>query len=254
MPDAIAIIPARYGSTRFPGKPLASDTGRPLIQHVVEQVYKAERVSRVLVATDDERIAQAVRGFGGEVVMTRDGHPNGTSRLAEVVDVLDLDDEAWVLNVQGDEPEIDPAVLDALIAAAADGDAPMLTLCHPIDAAEAANPNVVKVVTDTSGNALYFSRAPIPYPRDAPPAGMHSIYKKHVGVYLYRRGFISKYVVLPPTPLEGLEQLEQLRVLEHGHAIRMVVCPTAPPGIDTPDQYAAFVERWRAGEIARQRR
>lgn len=240
-PTAVAIIPARYGSTRFPGKPLADATGRPLIQHVCEQVGRAERIHSVIVATDDERIRDAVTAFGGQVVMTRYDHPNGTSRLAEVA--ADLSDEI-IVNVQGDEPEIDPAVIDAAVdALAAKPDCAMATVASPFAADEdPADPNVVKVVLRCDGTALYFSRAVIPFDRDQTGAVSPL---RHVGLYVYRRALLLTYPTLSPTPLEQTEQLEQLRVLEHGGSIAVAVMPTHHSGIDTPEQYAAFVKRHR---------
>jgi 3-deoxy-manno-octulosonate cytidylyltransferase (CMP-KDO synthetase) len=247
---ALAIIPARYASTRLPGKPLLAETGRPLIQHVVEQVSRAQRVARVLVATDDPRIADAVASFGGDAVMTRDDHPNGTSRLAEVVQSIGCEPDELVLNIQGDEPEIDPAVIDALAGLMHDQpDLPMGTVAAPLDSRdELGNPNVVKLVCDRRGHALYFSRAAIPHHRDAgdpaPP------YRRHLGLYAYRAAFLPVYADLAPTPLEEAEKLEQLRALEHGHAIGVALTDHAHAGIDTPEQYAAFVQRWRAGGAA----
>ncbi len=251
-PLAVAIIPARYASTRFPGKPLAAETGKPLIQHVVERVRRAIRVSRVLVATDDRRIADAVAAFGGHAVMTRDDHPNGTCRLAEVAAGLEPRDAQLIVNVQGDEPEIEPAVIDRLVdALAADFDAPMATVASPFaDDEDPDDPHIVKVVLDQRGRALYFSRCPIPFVRHdaAPPqqAGEAPAHLKHLGIYAYRRDFLLRYPTLPATPLEQTERLEQLRALEHGYAIATVVMPVRHHGIDTPEQYAAFVARCRA--------
>jgi len=243
--SAIVVIPARYGSTRFPGKALATETGRPLIQHVYERAARATRTSRTVVATDDERIAEAVGAFGGECVMTRSDHPNGTSRITEALERLD-DGSDVVVNVQGDEPEIDPAVIDLAIAAlerAADCDAATVACPFGCDD-DPADPNVVKVVRDREGRALYFSRSLIPFDRDgrgeAPPL-------RHVGLYAYRRDFLLAYVSLAPTPLERAEQLEQLRILEHGRRIAVAVTSDSATGrgVDTPEQYRAFVERWR---------
>ncbi len=237
----VAVIPARYASQRFPGKMLASDTGRPLIQHVYEQTAKSA-VDRVLVAADDDRIADAVRGFGGEVVMTRVDHPNGTSRIAEAVADIDA---PIIVNVQGDEPEIDPAVIDAAVAALrAHDDCVVSTVASPFQPGEdPANPNIVKVALDQVGRALYFSRALIPHDRDGDG---HITPLKHVGLYVYRREFLLRYPDLVPTPLEASEKLEQLRILEHGERIAVATMPTAHHGIDTPEQYAAFVARWNA--------
>jgi len=245
----LAVLPARYASTRLPGKPLLAETGRPLIQHVVERVTQAKSVGRVIVATDDERIFDAVTGFGGEAVMTRADHPNGTSRLAEVVQQLGCEPDELVLNVQGDEPEIEPGVIDALAEAMrADEALPMGTVAAPLtDTDDLQNPNVVKVVCDRRGRAIYFSRSPIPHHRDGQsvtpnPAGPPP-YLRHLGIYAYRAAFLPVYAALPETPLEQLEKLEQLRALEHGHAIAVALTDHAHPGIDTPEQYAAFVAR-----------
>jgi len=246
---ALCIIPARYASVRFPGKPLADRTGKPLIQHVVENARRATRIDRVVVATDDRRIHDAVLGFGGESVMTRADHPNGTSRIAEAVEKLDAPHEL-ILNVQGDEPETDPAVIDALVAGLADDpDADMATLYAEFGPGEdPADPNIVKLIKDQHDRAIYFSRALIPYVRDdsaqAPHVRAGLRFFKHPGLYAYRRSFLSVYPTLAPTPLEQAEKLEQLRVIEHGRRIKLVRCP-APlhPGIDTPAQYDAFVRR-----------
>jgi len=332
--QALALIPARYDSTRFPGKPLAAETGRPLIQHVVERVRECQTIDRVVVATDDQRIFDAVVGFGGEVVMTGE-HPNGTSRLAEAVEVLekqagvgesDPSPFPLIVNVQGDEPEVPATTVDALVRGlAADPESDMATLASPFEADEdPSNPNVVKLVLDRRGRAMYFSRSPIPHDRDAPgsqghcaragsqgrhaasggqdscaasasrgpctshgnrngstaskceadrvnPAGQghHAevqadpeqasehlplpegvpgagvVMYKHPGLYAYRRAFLALYPTLAPTPLEQAEKLEQLRVLEHGYAITVIHADAPHPGIDTPEQYAAFVKRWR---------
>lgn len=238
---ALAVIPARFASTRFPGKPLADRTGKTLIQHVVERARLAKRVGRIIVATDDARIADAVRAFGGEVCMTREDHPNGTSRIAEVVQGIAEADSRIVVNVQGDEPEIEPAVIDQLIdGLIADADAPMATLASDFAADEdATDPNIVKLILNQRGRAMYFSRSLIPYDRDK--RGIRPL--KHPGLYAYRRDFLLKYVTLPATPLEQIEQLEQLRALEHGYAIAVVKTAVKHHGIDTPEQYEAFVQR-----------
>ena len=240
MSDVVVVIPARFASTRFPGKPLASRTGRPLIQHVCQRAALAKCASRILVATDDSRIERVVREFGGQVVMTRDDHPNGTSRLTEVA--RDLPAGTIVVNVQGDEPDIDPALIDKAVDAL--GDADMCTIASPFAADEDPNdPNIVKVVVDRSGRALYFSRSLIPYKRDAMGPCQPL---KHVGLYVYRREFLIDYVGMMPTPLERTEQLEQLRVLEYGRRIQVVIAETKHHGIDTPEQYDEFVRRWSA--------
>jgi len=233
-----AVIPARYASTRFPGKPLVDILGKPMIQWVYERTALSTTVDRVIVATDDERIAAVVRGFGGEVCMTRSDHPTGTDRLAEVAAGIETD---LVVNVQGDEPLIAPAMIDAAVAPLlADASIVMGTLKTAITSVEEyLNPNVVKVVTDCRGFALYFSRAPIPHPRDFADALAERFAEvgafKHIGLYVYRRQFLLGYPHLPATPLENLEKLEQLRALEQG--CRIMVAETAAPsqGVDTPE-------------------
>lgn len=245
---AVAIIPARYASTRFPGKPLADRTGQTLIQHVYEQVARCRRIERVVVATDDDRIASAVVEFGGESVMTRADHPNGTSRLDEAASALGLGDASWICNVQGDEPEIDPDVVDLAIEQTQASGHEMGTLASPFAPDEdPTNPNIVKVVVGQNGRALYFSRAMIPHRRDLEHASVAAPLK-HVGLYVYRRSMLRTYVGLDATPLEETERLEQLRVLEHGHAIAVAIAETAHHGIDTPEQYDAFVARCGAGD------
>jgi len=233
-----AIIPARYASTRFPGKPLAEIAGIPMICHVLDRTRQAKSVDRVIVATDDPRILSVVERFGGEAVMTRDDHPTGTDRLAEVAENLDSE---LVVNVQGDEPLIDPRMIDQAVAPMlADPSLPMGTLKTRItDPDEFLNPNVVKVVTEVNGCARYFSRAPIPYPRDfsADIQGNFSRFSayKHIGLYVYRRTFLLGYPTLDETPLEKLECLEQLRALEHGFRIHVAETTLASCGVDTPE-------------------
>ena len=242
--SALAIIPSRYQSVRFPGKSLADDTGKPMIQHVVERTRQARCIGRVIVATDDRRIHDAVTGFGGEAAMTRGDHPNGTSRIAEVVRRFGDESGDVIVNVQGDEPEIEPSVIDQLVdGLIADPDAPMATLASDFAPDEdPADPNIVKLVVDRHNRALYFSRSLIPFDRD----GRGAIPLKHPGLYAYRRAFLPTYVALAPGVLEQIEQLEQLRALEHGHRIAVVQTVVRHHGIDTPEQYAAFVKRHRA--------
>jgi 3-deoxy-manno-octulosonate cytidylyltransferase (CMP-KDO synthetase) len=239
LTEAVVVIPARYHSTRFPGKPLAKLWGKPLIQHVYERAVQSRRCDRIIVATDDAGIAAAASSIGAEVAMTRPDHPTGTDRVAEVARGLDCD---LVVNVQGDEPLVDPASIDAAVEPlAADASIPMGTLCAPIEeTADLANPNVVKVVLDQAGFALYFSRLPIPFVRDG---GAEMARYRHIGLYVYRREFLLKLGDLSPTPLEQAERLEQLRVLEHGHRIRVVMVASASPGIDTPAELAALEGR-----------
>ncbi len=233
-----AIIPARYASTRFPGKPLADILGKPMIQWVYERTARSAMVDRVIVATDDARISEAVEAFGGEVQMTRADHPTGTDRLAEVASRIDTD---IVVNVQGDEPLIDPQMIDMAVAPLVeDRSLPMGTLMTPLGGVEEyRNPNVVKVVASRAGCALYFSRAPIPHPRDfAGDLGTRFSEVpafKHIGLYVYRKEFLLAYPGLEPTPLENLEKLEQLRALEHGYPIRVVKTDLVSQGVDTPE-------------------
>jgi 3-deoxy-manno-octulosonate cytidylyltransferase (CMP-KDO synthetase) len=240
MAEAIAVIPARYASVRFPGKVLADRTGKPLIQHVYEQVTAARSVGRVVVAADDERIVHAVEGFGGEAVLTRPDHANGTSRIAEVAPALGA---PVIVNVQADEPEIEPGLIDLAVQTLHEHAACVVsTLGSPFSAEEdPADPNIVKVVVGAAGTALYFSRALIPHDRDGTsrPGPL-----KHVGMYVYRAEFLETFVGLAPTPLEQAERLEQLRILEHGYDIAVAVAEARFHGIDTPQQYDEFVERF----------
>lgn len=239
----VAIIPARLGSTRFPRKLLASATGRPLVQHVREAALRARTLSRVVVATDSEEIAAAVGAFGGESVMTSAAHPNGTSRLAEAADRLGLADSAVVVNVQGDEPELEAALIDLAVETLGASGAEVATVASPFgEGQDPGDPNIVKVVLDARGRALYFSRTPIPHDRDGAGACVARPLK-HVGLYTYRAGFLREYVRLAETPLECTEKLEQLRVLEHGYSIAVAVAEAHHVGIDTPAQYEAFVRR-----------
>ena len=249
MSDAIAILPARLGSTRFPRKVLASRTGKPLIQHVWEQTRRAASLSRVVVATDEREVHDIVLGFGGESVLTSPSHPNGSSRLAEAASILGVPPEALVVNVQGDEPEMDPAVIDAAVALARTSGAEVSTVASPLAPHEAFdNPNIVKVVMRADGMALYFSRAKVPFPREGGAAGTPEAAPvlKHIGLYVYRAAFLRTYVTLPPTPLERTEMLEQLRVLEHGYRIAVAVQRCDLVGVDSPEQYEAFVKRYEA--------
>lgn len=247
MQQVVAIIPARLGSTRFPRKVLANATGKPLIQHVWERAKQAWSIRRVVIAADDREVADAVGDFGGEFVMTASSHANGTSRLAEAAEVLRLPDDAIVVNVQGDEPEVDPHVIDAAVAKLMESGAEVATVASPFRSGEdPSNPNIVKAVLGVTGLALYFSRAAIPYARDGGTG--ESTPLKHVGLYVYRTGFLKKYAAMPSTPLERTEVLEQLRVLEHGYRIAVAICDVSTTGIDTPEQYAAFVERARAAQ------
>ncbi|HPD15102.1 MAG TPA: 3-deoxy-manno-octulosonate cytidylyltransferase [Planctomycetota bacterium] len=247
MAKVVVAIPARYPSTRLPGKPLLRETGRFLIQHVYEQVSLAPCVDDVVVATDDERIRAAVESFGGRALMTSPGHRSGTDRIAEAARHVEAD---IIVNVQGDEPEIEPDAIDLAVALLErHPGADMSTLAAPIaEPDHLRNPNLVKVVLDTQGYALYFSRALLPasksYP-EVPPGDPHT-YLGHIGLYAYRRDFLFRFASLPPSPLETHESLEQLRALEHGHRIIVGITSYQPKGIDTPDDYQAFLRRWRS--------
>ena len=234
----VGILPARWGSTRFPGKPLHVLAGKPLIQHVWERCRRCARLDDLLVATDDERIRDAAQSFGARVAMTRSDHPTGTDRIAEA---LGADPAAThVVNIQGDEPLIDPTLVDELAAALVDDPAlDMVTAANPLAPGDpaVADPNVVKVVVDLAGRALYFSRSPLPYFRNSVD-GLPVL--RHKGIYGYRRGFLETFVSWPPSPLERAESLEQLRALEHGASIRVVETTDDSIGLDTPEQAAAI--------------
>ena len=239
------IIPARFASTRLPGKPLQDIGGQPMIQRVHSQAMKGG-ASRVIIATDHEQIAQASRLFGAEVVMTATTHRSGSERLAEAVDICHLDDDEIVVNVQGDEPLLPPEVIAQVASNLERSEAPMATLCEPITQVEdVLNPNVVKVVCDEQGFALYFSRAPIPWVRDQFSMSGNTLVVdqlktspclRHIGLYAYRAGFLRRYVDLPVTSLEQFEALEQLRALGHGYRIHVgQVKSGLPAGVDTPE-------------------
>lgn len=225
----LGVVPARYQSSRFPGKALAPLAGKPILQHVFERASQARYLASVIIATDDDRIADCARRFGAPVRMTRTDHPSGTDRVAEAASA---ENAQIIVNIQGDEPLIDPAAIDAAALALVDNPAaPMATLCKRIEHPdEITNPNVVKVVMDLAGNAVYFSRNPIPYNR----AG-GAVYYKHIGLYVYRRDFLLGYSSLPVGPLEKVECLEQLRALENGYSIRVVETGYESLGVDTPE-------------------
>jgi 3-deoxy-manno-octulosonate cytidylyltransferase (CMP-KDO synthetase) len=241
--DAIAIIPARFHSTRLPGKALAPIAGRPMVWHVADRTRRARGLARVIVATDDRRIADAVAATGVDAMLTRADHPSGTDRLAEIVAGVDA---AIVVNVQGDLPLLDPGMVEQLVARmAGDPSLPMATLASPIhDDAECRSPHVVKVVFGADGRALYFSRSPIPHDRDGSRAAGEPLGWRHIGMYAYRRDVLLRLAALPPSPLERRERLEQLRALEHGIAIGVVEWTSAEPliEVDTQDD----LERARA--------
>ena len=229
----VCIIPSRYESTRFPGKPLADLAGKPMIQHVYERVLKAMSVSFAAVATDDERIFAAVRAFGGRAVMTSPRHRSGTDRIAEAVETMGLRDDDIVVNVQGDQPLFEPSQVDEVVGPLLqDGSIPMSTLIYRIvRGEEITHPNAVKTVFDRNHFALYFSRATIPFVRDAARKGE---YFKHHGIYAYRRHFLRTFTSLPEGILERLEALEQLRALENGYPIKVVVTSHDSVEVDTP--------------------
>lgn len=243
--EIVAVIPARYGSTRLPGKPLLADTGRPLITHVLDAARSASCLDRVIVATDDERIAEAVRRHGGEIAMTRSDHPTGTDRVAEVA--AGLPGARIIVNVQGDEPEMLGSTIDRVVELLdRDAEAPMATLATPIpDEAIYRDPSCVKVVCSSAGRALYFSRSPIPHHRDGHPHEGPLGYL-HLGLYAYRREFLLGLADLPTSSLERAEKLEQLRVLEAGYPIAIGFVEEPGIGIDTPEDYRRFVTRWQA--------
>jgi 3-deoxy-manno-octulosonate cytidylyltransferase (CMP-KDO synthetase) len=244
---ATVVIPARFGSTSFPDKILASRTGRPLVQHVVESVRECRFVSDIIVATDDQRIIDALKPFGTRCVVTDPNHPSGTDRVSEAVSKTH-DTSEIIVNVQGDEPEIEPQTIDTLIRLLADestGGYEMWTAATPLQPpANPQDPNLVKVVLSRTSRAMYFSRAPIPYHRDqtkeAPPT-----YYLHVGVYAYLRTTLLRLSSWKPTPCEIAEKLEQLRALEHDVPIGVTVIDRATHGIDTPEQYDEFVQRFQ---------
>ena len=240
------VIPARYGSRRLPAKPLLRQTGKYLVQHVYEQACQARCGRDVIVATDDPRIVAAVEGFGGRVVLTRRDHPSGTDRVAEVASGLDAE---VIVNLQGDEPLVQPESLDLLARMLEEAPAAgMATLAVPITSPEQwRNPNCVKVVCDAAGRALYFSRSPIPHVRDGEPdlAARPARFLQHLGLYAYRRGFLRELTRLPPHPLEQSEKLEQLRALASGHAIQVGVVGHASRGVDTLEDYEHFVRVYR---------
>jgi 3-deoxy-manno-octulosonate cytidylyltransferase (CMP-KDO synthetase) len=245
----VAIIPARFGSTRLPGKPLSQINGKPMVQHVWKRAREARSIDRVLVATDDERIAAVVRAFGGEAAMTSSAHVTGTDRLAEAAAATDAE---IVVNIQGDEPMLDPAFIDGVVAPlVAEPALPMSTVSLPLtDVEEMLSSTVVKVVTDEKGDALYFSRSPIPFVRDAvdvrtsaAQAVARGLARKHVGLYGYRREALLRFAALPPCALEEAESLEQLRALHHGMKIRVVAMEgRSGVAVDTPSD----LERVRA--------
>jgi len=240
----LVCIPARYGSTRFAGKILAKDTGKYLIQHTYEQACSAKLSDKVIIAADDEKIVDAARTFGAECILTSAEHKSGTDRIAEAVADIDTD---IVVNLQADEPEMDPKNIDCVARLLIDNpDYPMATLAAELQNQEqVADPNIVKVITDCSNRAIYFSRTAIPYDRETSGIGNIKHYLRHLGIYAYRKDFLLKITDLPQTPLEKIEKLEQLRVIENGYKILVGKVEHTCDGIDTQEQYAEFVKRYK---------
>jgi len=236
----LGVLPARWGSTRFPGKPLHQIAGKPLIQHVWERCKDCKRLDEIIVATDDERIRDVVIAFGGKVAMTSPDHPTGTDRIAQAAETVPQ--ATHIINIQGDEPLIDPALIDELAATmAANPSLDMATAANPLDPSDVAvqDPNVVKVAIALDGRALYFSRSPLPFFRNS-TSGLPVL--RHKGIYAYKRKFLETFVTWPPSPLEIAESLEQLRALENGASIKVLITTDTSPGVDTPDQ-AREIER-----------
>ncbi len=238
----VVVIPARYGSTRFEGKVLANDTGKFLVQHTYEQAMCASSVDSVLIATDSDEVMVACQKFDGRCVMTSVSHQSGTDRIAEAIESVDAD---IIVNVQADEPEIDPGAIDYLVGLLADNpDAQMATLVTRFETAQqVADPNVVKALLDVNGRAIYFSRSVIPYDRATGGVGDLSLYYRHLGIYAYRRDFLLEFTSLEQGTFEKAEKLEQLRAVENGHTIMAGIVEHSCEGIDTAEQYAAFVAR-----------
>lgn len=239
---AAVVIPARLASTRFAEKVLASDTGRPLVQHVVDRARQCRRVREVIVAADDPRIVEALRPYETRVVLTDPKHPSGTDRITEVAESLP---DQIIVNVQADEPEIEPETIDRLIDLMHTSEGSMATVATPLrPPLDPADPNLVKVVCGPEDRAIYFSRSPIPFDRDG---ASRPTYYLHVGIYAYARPFLIRFAGWKPTPLEQIEKLEQLRAIEHSEPIFVLKVDRATHGIDTREQYDDFVRRWRAG-------
>ena len=239
--EVLAVIPARYGSTRFEGKVLAKDTGKFLVQHTYERALCAKSVEKVLIATDSEKVMKACASFGADCVMTSATHQSGTDRIAEAV--RDIDTEI-IVNLQADEPEIEPTNIDYLVRLLRDSDADMATLVARFENEEQiSDPNIVKAIVDKAGRAIYFSRSVVPYDRQAGGVGDISRYLRHLGIYAYMKDFLLKFTSLQPGELEKCEKLEQLRAIEHGFSIITGKVKHAWEGIDTAEQYAEFVRR-----------
>ncbi|MBQ0054878.1 MAG: 3-deoxy-manno-octulosonate cytidylyltransferase [Synergistaceae bacterium] len=232
MPKFLGIIPARYASSRLPGKPLADINGKTMLEHVYRRALISDVFFRIIIATDDKRIYEAAEKFGAEAAMTREDHPNGTSRAAEIASAIDTD---YVINIQGDEPMLDPRLLRELAdGIAADESADSATACMEItDEEDINNPNIVKVARALNGRALYFSRSPLPYRREATGCKIY----EHIGIYAYKKDFLMKLITLPDTPLQQTESLEQLKILEHGYSMAVIPTkyPSEGPNINTPE-------------------
>ncbi|MHC5061173.1 MAG: 3-deoxy-manno-octulosonate cytidylyltransferase [Planctomycetota bacterium] len=242
---ALAVIPARYGSSRFKAKVLAKDTGKFLVQHTYERALCAKSIEKVLIATDSELVMQACETFGADCVMTSAAHQSGTDRIAEAVRDVDA---GIIVNLQADEPEIDPANIDELTKLLAESDADMATLVADFaDKRRISDPNVVKVIVDKNSRAIYFSRSVIPYDRTSAGVGQTDMYLRHLGIYAYRKDFLLRFTSLPQGEFEKCEKLEQLRAIEHGFKIITGKVKHAWEGIDTAEQYAEFVRRNKNG-------
>jgi 3-deoxy-manno-octulosonate cytidylyltransferase (CMP-KDO synthetase) len=242
----IAVIPARLRSTRFADKVLAKDTGKYLIQHTYERACLAKLPEKVIIAADDEKVVAAAESFGAECILTSLDHQSGTDRIAEAVADMDVE---IIVNLQGDEPEIDPDNIDYLAKMLMDNpDCPMATLAAEFQTAEqVSDPNIVKVIIGRDNKAIYFSRSPIPYDRERSGVGDVKQYLRHIGIYAYRKKFLLEITALPQTPLEKIEKLEQLRAIENGYSILVGKVKHTCDGIDTPEQYAEFVKRYKEG-------
>ena len=240
IPTCFGFIPARYASTRFPGKPLANIMGKPMFWHVWSRAKRCARFTSVHLCTDDERIASAAAALGVPVVMTGESHPNGSSRVYEAAAMLAVPDDAVVVNIQGDEPALNPAMLDSIVAPFSDATVLAATLACPMGREEARSPDRVKVALDAHGNALYFSRAAIPFERDC-DLSAPSPFLLHVGIYAYRMRTLAHYVQLPPSPLEEMEKLEQLRLLENGIPMRVSITNHRAHGVDRPEDLERII-------------
>jgi len=240
----VVCIPAHYASTRFPGKVLAKDTGKFLIQHTYEQACKAKLPEKVIIAADDEKVLAAAKSFGAPCVLTSPSHNSGTDRIAEALCCVDVE---VIVNVQADEPEIDPQNIDHLAELLMENpDYPMGTLAADfLNPEQVADPNIVKVIVDCAGRAIYFSRAPIPFDREKTGIGSVEQYLRHIGIYAYRKEFLLRFTSLPQTQLEKIEKLEQLRAIENGFDILVGKVASTYDGIDTPEQYTEFVKRYK---------